>query len=149
DRRAVEPESRVWVILDVDVQQRMPTLDREQGASKRERIHVVSQFGHHAEMLGALLLAQVKDPLECPERANQTTKRVADRRSQSDAPGVLGAASAHEVPPVRFVGRCHSVCRALRISAARSPMMTQGAMVFPVVMRGMIDPSAIRRCSIP
>jgi len=46
--RAVESQSRLRVILDVDVEQRMPTLDREQGAGKRERIHVVSQFGHHA-----------------------------------------------------------------------------------------------------
>jgi hypothetical protein len=127
----------------------MPTLDRGQGASKRERIHVVSQFGHHAKVLAALLLIQVKHPLECTERANQTTKRVVDRWAQSDAPGVLGAASAHEVPPSHFLRRCQSVCWALRISAARSPMMTQGAMVFPVVTRGMIDPSAIRRCSIP
>ena len=34
-------------------------------------------------------------------------------------------------------------------SAARSPMITQGAIVLPVVTRGMIDPSAIRRFSIP
>src|SRR6266481_6728952 len=30
-----------------------------------------------------------------------------------------------------------------RISATRSPMMTQGPMVFPVVTRGIIEPSAI------
>src|ERR1700687_2235021 len=47
-----------------------------------------------------------------------------------------------------FPGRCQRVCWALRISAARSPMMTQGAMVFPVVTRGTIDPSAMRRCCI-
>jgi hypothetical protein len=41
------------------------------------------------------------------------------------------------------------VCSAWRISAARSPMITQGAMVFPVVTRGMIEPSAMRRCSVP
>src|ERR1700704_7000560 len=41
--------------------------------AKGVRIQVVSQFGHHAKMLGALLLAQVKHPLECAERANQTT----------------------------------------------------------------------------
>jgi len=29
------------------------------------------------------------------------------------------------------------------------PMMTQGAMVFPVVTRCMIEPSAMRRCSVP
>ena len=34
-------------------------------------------------------------------------------------------------------------------SAARSPMITQGAIVLPVVTRGMIDPSAMRRFSIP
>src|SRR5258706_2532328 len=36
-----------------------------------------------------------------------------------------------------------------RISPARSPIMTQGAMVLPVVMRGMMEPSAIRRLSMP
>src|SRR5262249_15742174 len=43
----------------------------------------------------------------------------------------------------------YSLCSALRTSAARSPMMTQGAMVLPVVTRGMMDPSAIRSFSIP
>ena len=41
------------------------------------------------------------------------------------------------------------LCLRLRISAARSPIITQGAMVFAVVMRGMIDPSAMRRFSTP
>ena len=35
------------------------------------------------------------------------------------------------------------------ISAARSPMMTQGAMVLPVVTFGMIEPSAMRSPSMP
>ena len=35
------------------------------------------------------------------------------------------------------------------LAAARSPMMTQGACVLPVVTRGMIDPSATRRWSMP
>src|SRR6202795_3925792 len=47
------------------------------------------------------------------------------------------------------LGRFQSVCSAWRISAARSPTMTQGAMVFPVVTRGMIEASAMRRCSVP
>jgi hypothetical protein len=40
-------------------------------------------------------------------------------------------------------------CEIFSISATRSPMMTQGAMVLPVVTRGMIEPSAMRRFSIP
>ena len=40
-------------------------------------------------------------------------------------------------------------CAAASISPARSPITTQGAIVFPVVMRGMIEPSAIRRFSTP
>lgn len=57
-------------------------------------------------------------------------------------------------PPVtrhleRPIGGHYSLCSALRISAARSPITTQGAMVLPVVMRGMMEPSAIRRLSIP
>jgi hypothetical protein len=43
----------------------------------------------------------------------------------------------------------YSLCSIRRISAARSPMMTQGAIVLPVVTRGMMDPSAIRRFAIP
>jgi hypothetical protein len=39
------------------------------------------------------------------------------------------------------------VCR-IR-SAARSPITTQVAIVFPVVMRGMIEASAMRRQSMP
>jgi hypothetical protein len=35
------------------------------------------------------------------------------------------------------------------MSAARSPMTTHGAMVLPVVIRGMIDASAMRRLSKP
>src|SRR4029077_6418494 len=42
-----------------------------------------------------------------------------------------------------------SLCAERNISLARSPMITQGAMVLPVVTRGMMDPSAIRRFSIP
>jgi hypothetical protein len=38
---------------------------------------------------------------------------------------------------------------AFSISPARSPMTTQGAMVLPVTMRGMIDPSAIRSLLMP
>ena len=43
----------------------------------------------------------------------------------------------------------HRLYCSLRSSAARSPITTQGAMVFPVVTRGMIDPSAIRRLLTP
>ena len=35
------------------------------------------------------------------------------------------------------------------ISAARSPITTHGAIVLPVVTRGIIEPSAIRRLSTP
>src|SRR5262249_14880085 len=43
----------------------------------------------------------------------------------------------------------HNLCSIRSICAARSPMITQGAMVLPVVTRGMIDPSAMRRLSTP
>ena len=42
-----------------------------------------------------------------------------------------------------------SLCSFRKASAARSPMMMQGAIVLPVVTRGMIEPSAMRRFSIP
>src|SRR5271155_3743110 len=41
------------------------------------------------------------------------------------------------------------LCSARSICPARSPMMIQAAMVFPVITRGMIEPSAMRRLSIP
>jgi hypothetical protein len=43
----------------------------------------------------------------------------------------------------------HTRCLTLRISPARSPIMMQGAIVLPVVTRGIMEPSAIRRLSIP
>ena len=48
-----------------------------------------------------------------------------------------------------FATAVSSVYRLRRNSAMRSPMITHGAMVLPVATRGMIDPSAIRRFSIP
>jgi hypothetical protein len=42
-----------------------------------------------------------------------------------------------------------NLCSFRNAPAARSPIMTQGAMVLPVVTRGMMDPSAIRSFSIP
>jgi hypothetical protein len=52
------------VILDVDVQQRVVLLHHRQGGIEHRRIQVVSPLGHDAKMRGALLLAQVKHPLE-------------------------------------------------------------------------------------
>jgi hypothetical protein len=43
----------------------------------------------------------------------------------------------------------HKPWAEISISAARSPMTTQGAMVLLAVTRGMIDPSAIRTLSMP
>jgi hypothetical protein len=40
-------------------------------------------------------------------------------------------------------------CATFSNSPARSPMTTQGAIVLPVVTRGMMEASAIRRLSIP
>lgn len=48
---------------------------------------------------------------------------------------------------LRFRG--HILCSAFSISPARSPTMTQGAMVLPVVTRGKMEPSTMRRFSIP
>jgi hypothetical protein len=39
--------------------------------------------------------------------------------------------------------------RGVPANMACSPLMTQGAMVFPVVMRGRIEPSVARRFSTP
>ena len=43
----------------------------------------------------------------------------------------------------------YNACFPLRNSATFSPMITQGAIVFPVVTRGMIEPSAMRKLSMP
>jgi hypothetical protein len=42
-----------------------------------------------------------------------------------------------------------NLCSFCKASAARSPMMMQGAMVLPGATRGMIEPSAMRRFLIP
>jgi SAM-dependent methyltransferase len=44
---------------------------------------------------------------------------------------------------------CARLCSRFRICAALSPMTTQGAIVFPVVMRGITEESAIRRPAMP
>jgi len=43
----------------------------------------------------------------------------------------------------------YTPCACRIISAARSPMIAQGAWVLPVVTRGMIEPSATRRPATP
>ena len=62
-------------------------------------------------------------------------------------PGIL----RYELVHISSFRSCqdHNLCWAFSISPARSPMMTQGAIVLPDVTRGRIDPSAIRRLSIP
>jgi hypothetical protein len=59
--------------------------------------------------------------------------------------------SAHSTSDADFgpVEKGHTRCLAFRISPARSPIMMQGAIVLPVVTRGIMEPSAIRRLSIP
>lgn len=43
----------------------------------------------------------------------------------------------------------HSPCSILMNCAARSPITTHGAMVLPLVIRGIIEASAIRTFSMP
>src|SRR6478672_13186862 len=50
---------------------------------------------------------------------------------------------------VEYARTPDSLCAVRNISLARSPMITQGAMVLPVITRGMMDPSATRRFLIP
>jgi hypothetical protein len=59
------------------------------------------------------------------------------------------AQGAVQVRAERETGAIASLCSVRKVSAGRSPMMMQGAMVFPLVTRGMIEPSATRRFSIP
>jgi hypothetical protein len=85
------------VIGDVGVQQRVAVLHREEGGIQRGRIQIVSKLGHHAEVHGVLLRIPVIQPLESAEWTNQSTRRVAGRRTQSDTPGTkLGITSNHE-----------------------------------------------------
>lgn len=69
---------------------------------------------------------------------------------------IMGLAVTIQIPDVILKGNCsvpkiafQIPCSARRIAPARSPMMTHGAMVLPVVTLGMIDPSAIRSLSMP
>jgi hypothetical protein len=64
--------------------------------------------------------------------------------------GVLSIAhAAVQARTERDADDVSNLCSFRSASAARSPMMMQGAMVLPVVTRGMIEPSAMRRFSIP
>src|SRR5262249_35193136 len=56
---------------------------------------------------------------------------------------------SHSVSSLVVVLVDQMLCAARSISPARSPMMTQGAMVLAVVTRGMMEPSAMRRFSTP
>jgi hypothetical protein len=44
---AVKPQPGLQVIPNVDVQEWMPLLHRQEGGIKRGRIQVVSKLGHH------------------------------------------------------------------------------------------------------
>ena len=64
----------------------------------------------------------------------------------SDAPLI----AAHTSRFICAAGTVRAIwCSSRMRAAARSPMITHGAMVLPVVTRGMIDASAIRRLSMP
>jgi len=64
--------------------------------------------------------------------------------------GVLSIAhAAAQARAERDTDDVSNLCSLRKASAAHSPMMMQGAMVLPLVTRGMIDPSAMRRFSIP
>ena len=70
----------------------------------------------------------------------------------SDQPAELRLLESHAVVQARAERDSDDVsklCSLRKAAAARSPMMMQGAMVLPVVTRGMIEPSAMRRFSIP
>jgi len=73
--------------------------------------------------------------------------RWAPASRATDAPS--GAVRSRLQSGSRPIHRLYSLCSVRSISAARSPMITHGAMVFPVVTRGIIDPSATRRLSTP
>jgi hypothetical protein len=76
---------------------------------------------------------------------------VEARRGPATAAAPQGAAFgvSHRVPgrkryPLLSIRCGYKACFSLTNSATFSPITTQGAMVFPVVTRGMIEPSAIR-----
>src|SRR5215472_1068017 len=71
------------------------------------------------------------------------------------APSICSRRGVHQefsilIPDCWVLGKDKGIwCWFRMISAARSPIMTQGAVVLPVATRGMMDPSAIRSLSIP
>lgn len=104
----------------------------------------------------------------CPENfgAQQGTRKTSTVLAHHPLvgrryPGVLHVLSLRQP----WLASCNSLCLAKRrleaipnlykpwllriIAAARSPMMTQGAIVFPVVTLGMTEPSAMRNRSTP
>lgn len=71
-------------------------------------------------------------------RAGAGERAPVQKAASTPAPAAVPEHSASDSP----------CCRRI-MSAARSPMTTQGAMMLPTVMRGMIEASAIRSPSIP
>jgi hypothetical protein len=82
------------------------------------------------------------------DRANRPYRRLTVIAAKLVASGHESERSMSEVE-MRPGKKGHTLCLAFRISPARSPIMTQGAIVLPVVTRGIMEPSAIRRLSMP
>src|SRR5262245_23053408 len=77
------------------------------------------------------------------------TDRLTDPQFHGSSPAAPLIA-AHTSPFTCGAGVVRAIwCSSRMRAAARSPMITHGAMVLPVVTRGMIDASAIRRLSMP
>src|SRR5262245_17361010 len=112
--------------------------------------------------------AELRRPPQCRQCGSAVGRRAPDAGTgethRAEAEPVDGDVSDRELTGGRRVDRTHDEmllihlcdtavraiwCSSRMRAAARSPMITQGAIVLPVVTRGMIDASAIRRLSMP
>jgi FtsP/CotA-like multicopper oxidase with cupredoxin domain len=116
------------------------TLRIEASAIEIAPTRIVSAITYNGQFPGPLL------------RFKEGQAVTVDVHNDTDTPEQLhwhGQKSDIQTRAERDTDDVSNLCSFRKASAARSPIMTQGAMVLPVVTRGMMDPSAIRSFSIP
>ena len=101
----------------------------------------------------------VEDDKNCGTQSSNplpsSSESVSALNSRAEAERPTLSREDRRVPEMRLIDSFAALAvdqtaRSFRmISAARSPMMTQGAIVLPVVTFGMIEPSAMRSPSMP
>ena len=87
--------------------------------------------------------------LRAPISASNACASVPTRRDRRRAFGSAVRRGQLPGPTLLISHASHRLCVDRSMAAARSPMITHGAIVLPVATLGMTDPSATRSLSIP